>query len=92
MDPGSLERLIERFGLWLSFHPFNREDYLTIDRHWATALDGTGNGVAEGGEDDWERVRVQAVQWALYRGPRSERSACQFARDWVGRKRLGETN
>ena len=84
--------LSERFGLRLSFHPFHQEDYLAIVRHWVTALDGAGEEGAEPGaaEAEWERVRAQALQWALDRGSRSGRSAYQFARDWVGRKGLGE--
>ena len=82
--------LSERFGLWLSFHPFNQDDYLAIVRHWVTALDGAGNDGARESEADWEPVRAQALQWALNRGSRSGRSAYQFARDWVGRKGLGE--
>ena len=86
--------LSERFGLWLSFHPFNQEDYLTIVRHWVSALDGTGNAGAdgmEGGAEEWGQVRAHALKWALNRGSRSGRSAYQFARDWVGRRQLGET-
>ena len=90
--------LSERFGLWLSFHPFNQEDYLAIVRHWVSALDGAGNagtGGREGGaekeEEEWEQVRAEALKWALNRGSRSGRSAYQFARDWVGRRQLGET-
>ena len=84
--------LSERFGLRLSFHPFCQEDYLAIVRHWVTALDGAGGEGAEPGaaEAEWERVRAQALQWALDRGSRSGRSAYQFARDWVGRKGLGD--
>ena len=84
--------LSERFGLRLSFHPFNQEDYLAIVRHWVTALGGAGEEGAKPGavEAEWERVRAQALQWALDRGSRSGRSACQFARDWVGRKGIGE--
>ena len=84
--------LSERFGLRLSFHPFCQEDYLAIVRHWVTALDGAEGEGAEPGaaEAEWERVRAQALQWALDRGSRSGRSAYQFARDWVGRKGLGD--
>ena len=82
--------LSERFGLWLSFHPFNQDDYLEIVRHWVTAFDGAGSRGAQGSEAQWEQVRAQALQWALNRGSRSGRSAYQFARDWVGRKGLGE--
>ena len=82
--------LSERFGLWLSFHPFNQEDHLSIVHHWVGALDGAGNGIGGGGDAEWERVRAQALQWALDHGSRSGRSACRFARDWVGRRGLGE--
>ena len=67
--------LSERFGLWLSFHPFRQDDYLDIVRHWLAAL-----GVA-----DTEDVRRAALQWALLHGSRSGRAAQQFARDWAGR-------
>ena len=46
--------------------------------------------LAEGAEE-WEQVRAPALKWALNRGSRSGRSACQFARDRVGRRQLGET-
>ncbi len=83
-----------RFGLWLSFHSFNQEDYVTIVHHWVGALDGTGNPGTdgmEGGAEEWEQVRARALKRALSRGSRSGRSACQFARDRVGRRQLGET-
>jgi predicted AAA+ superfamily ATPase len=69
--------LSERFGLWLSFHPFSQEDYLTIVNYWLGEL-----GYAP--ELD-EETRQAALQWALQRGSRSGRVAWQFARDWVGR-------
>jgi hypothetical protein len=68
--------LSERFGLWLSFHPFRQDDYLDIVRHWLASL-----GVASDGED----VTRAALQWALLHGSRSGRAAQQFARDWAGR-------
>lgn len=73
--------LSERFGLWLSFYPFNQEAYLAVVRHWIAAL---GDGMAM---DD--ALRSEALKWALTRGSRSGRSAYQFALDWVGR--AGET-
>ena len=73
--------LSERFGLWLSFHPLNQENYLDIAMHWLRSLD------ADLSEPD--RVREAALQWALLHGSRSGRTAYQFARDWAGRVALG---
>lgn len=72
--------LSERFGLWLSFHPFSQDDYLLIVAHWLQQL-GASTGLDA-------LARQQALQWALRRGSRSGRVAWQFARDWVGRHRL----
>ncbi len=73
--------LSERFGLWLSFHPFPQDDYLTIVESWLARLD---SGLAFD-----EEARQAALQWALARGSRSGRVARQFALDWAGRARLG---
>ena len=72
--------LSERFGIWLSFQPFNQKQYLRICRHWLEKLGG-GN-IAD------EKTRKAALQWALQRGSRSGRSAWQFARDQAGKQRL----
>ena len=72
--------LSERFGLWLSFQPFNQEKYLNIVNHWLIDL-----GVA--GTDN-DEVRRAALQWAMLHGSRSGRSAYQFAKDWAGRSGL----
>jgi predicted AAA+ superfamily ATPase len=69
--------LSERFGVWLSFYPFDQEQYLDIADHWVRAL---------GGKPD-EGSRKAALLWALERGSRSGRVAWQFARDWVGRRK-----
>jgi predicted AAA+ superfamily ATPase len=74
--------LSERFGLWLSFHPFTQEEYLEIVRHWLEKF-----GAAP---EYWEQVRVLALRFALERGSRSGRVAWQFARDWSGRTGLGD--
>ena len=71
--------LSERFGLWLSFHPFSQDDYLDIVGHWLVQL---------GGERLDEAARQEALRWALQRGSRSGRVAWQFARDWVGQRGL----
>ena len=69
--------LSERFGIWLSFYPFDQEEYLDIAAHWVEALGG--------GRMD-EEARKAALLFALERGSRSGRVAWQFARDHVGRQ------
>ncbi len=69
--------LSERFGLWVSFYPFNQDDYLQIVNHWLKRLQAPAA--------DPEVVHRAALQWALARGSRSGRVAWQFARDWVGK-------
>ena len=70
--------LSERFGLWLSFHPFGQDDYLAIVAYWLEQLGDPAR------LDD--EAREAALRWALHRGSRSGRVAWQFARDWVGRR------
>jgi hypothetical protein len=69
--------LSERFGLWVSFYPFDQDAYLAIVAHW----------LAEMGCDPRTagRAHNEALQWALGRGSRSGRVAWQFARDYAGR-------
>ncbi len=69
--------LSERFGLWVSFYPFNQEEYLRIVAQWLCAL-GVGDAHIAG-------ARPEALVWALERGSRSGRVAWQFARDFAGR-------
>lgn len=69
--------LSERFGLWVSFYPFNQEEYLQIVAQWLSAL-----GV---GDASIAQARPEALVWALERGSRSGRVAWQFARDFAGR-------
>jgi hypothetical protein len=69
--------LSERFGLWVSFHPFRQDEYLAIVRYWV----GWHGAVAK----DAAGLEREALQWALGRGSRSGRVAFQFARDWAGR-------
>lgn len=68
--------LSERFGLWISFHPFGQDEYLDIAALWLKR-----NGWRHGMTDE---VRTAALQWSLMRGARSGRVAGQFARDWCG--------
>lgn len=71
--------LSERFGLWLSFHPFDQDEYLVVVRHWLRSF---------GIDRLTPHARRAALQWALGRGSRSGRVAWQFARDWAGQKAL----
>jgi predicted AAA+ superfamily ATPase len=69
--------LSERFGLWISFWPFDQDEYLDIVAHWLAHF-----GVPQRAIDG---ARTEALQWALGRGSRSGRVAWQFARDYAGR-------
>ncbi len=69
--------LSERFGLWVSFYPFDQDEYLAIVAQWMRHF---GCGARE-----IEAAREESLQWALLRGSRSGRIAFQFARDWAGR-------
>ncbi len=71
--------LSERFGLWVSFYPFDQDAYLDIVAHWMNSLGCKAHDI------DSAAAREAALQWALSRGSRSGRVAWQFARDWVGR-------
>jgi len=67
--------LSERFGLWVTFYPFDQDEYLDIVGHWLKQL---------GAAID-QKSKEEALQWSLQRGSRSGRVAYQFARDWAGR-------
>jgi predicted AAA+ superfamily ATPase len=67
--------LSERFGLWVTFYPFDQDEYLEIVGQWLKSFDSAFS----------EKAKEEALQWALQRGSRSGRVAYQFARDWAGR-------
>lgn len=69
--------LSERFGLWVSFYPFDQDEFLEIVAHWLKCF---GCSAREA-----EQSKEEALQWSLQRGSRSGRVAYQFARDWAGR-------
>jgi uncharacterized protein len=71
--------LSERFGLCLSFYPFDQDAYLEIVRHWLRSF-----GIVR----MTPQARRAALQFAISRGSRSGRIALQFARDWAGQKAL----
>ncbi|MCM2129889.1 ATP-binding protein [Larsenimonas rhizosphaerae] len=65
--------LSDRFGLWLSFYPFDQATFLEACRYWVTEL-GSEWG------DEAERA---ALRFATQRGVRSGRAAWQFAAQWL---------
>lgn len=73
--------LSERFGIWISFHPFNQDQYLELVQYWLSKLAGKPVGLDE-------PVRGAALRWSLQHGSRSGRSAWLFSRDWIGRTGL----
>ena len=72
--------LSERFGLWVSFYPFDQDEYLNIVAVWLEHFGVSGTTTND--------VKHAALQWSLQRGSRSGRVAWQFARDWAGKHRM----
>ena len=68
--------LSERFGLWLSFYPFNQDEYWEIASTWLLYLGLDKTALVDAKQD--------ALRWALQRGSRSGRVAWQFAKNYVG--------
>ena len=67
--------LSDRFGLWLSFYPFDQQDYLRAVQNWLADFDLPFD----------ETTQKAALNWSLVRGSRSGRVAWQFVCDWAGR-------
>jgi predicted AAA+ superfamily ATPase len=72
--------LSDRFGLLLGFYGFDQATYLAIVRRYAEQA-----GIRE----PWERLRSEALRWALDRSSRSGRTARQFVDDFSGREAIG---
>ena len=66
--------LSDRFGLWLSFHPFTQQQYLDV----------ISQALANHDLELDEAARAEALRFATQRGSRSGRIACQFATFWLG--------
>jgi uncharacterized protein len=68
--------LSDRFGLWIGFHNCSQADYLEMvqsyARHFGLKVPG-------------ERLRAEALEWAMTRGSRSGRVAFQYIQDLAGR-------
>ena len=68
--------LSERFGLWVSFYPFNQDEYLAIVAQWLRSFGVSDSAILA--------AQPASLVWALERASRSGRVAYQFARDYAG--------
>ncbi len=59
--------LSERFGLWLSFYPFDQDAYLAICERWLAVFGVSPKSAAA----TRQQIRHEALQWARMRGSRS---------------------
>ena len=66
--------LSDRFGIWLSFYSIDQETYWLICKQWLTNY---GYKIKQTEE---EKIKTEAIRWALNRGGRNGRIAEQFAR------------
>jgi len=64
--------LSDRFGLWLSFHPFTQDQYLAV----------VEQAVSARGMQMTDEARTESIRFATQRGSRSGRIAVQFAAYW----------
>ena len=68
--------LSDRFGLWIGFHNCSQADYLDMvagyAEHYKLKIPS-------------ERLRAEALEWAMTRGSRSGRVAWQYIQDLAGR-------
>ncbi len=65
--------LSDRFGLWLSFHPFTQDQYLAVVEQALLTRDMEMNADA----------RTESLRFATSRGSRSGRIAVQFTAFWA---------
>jgi predicted AAA+ superfamily ATPase len=72
--------LSDRFGLWIGFHNCSQADYLEMVNGYAGHY---------GLKLPPERLRAEALEWAMTRGSRSGRVARQYIQDLAGR--LGQS-
>jgi predicted AAA+ superfamily ATPase len=73
-----------RFGIWVSFHPFSQEQYISVVRQWVKKL-----CAKSGAQLEWTKeAQDEAILWAQKKGDWSGRIAFQFAGNWVGRSLL----
>ncbi len=70
--------LSDRFGLWISFHSFNQDEYLEAVKVWLNHFDMPFT----------DEARLIALRWTIERGSKSGRLAYQFAKHWAGTAKL----
>ena len=72
--------LSDRFGLWLGFHRCSQDEYLEMVFGYADHF---------GLRADRDRLRADALEWAMTRGARSGRTAWQFIQSAIGEEAFG---
>ena len=72
--------LSERFGLWVSFYPFDQDDYLAIVAHWLVEL-----GLRASARSS-RRARRGAAVGARSAARARDASPGSSRRDWAGRR------
>jgi len=77
--------LSDRFGLWVAFHAFSQDHYLTVVRQCIETL-ARQHGLSAPWSVDLGR---EAIAWSHEKSKRCGRTASQFASFWVGRQLLG---
>lgn len=70
--------LSDRFGVWVSFHAFNQDEYLAAVQVWLGHFNMAYT----------DEARHLALRWTIERGSRSGRLAYQFAKHWAGSQGL----
>jgi uncharacterized protein len=68
--------LSDRFGLWLGFHKCSQDDYLAMIQGYVSHF---------GLIYPADKLRAEALEWAITRGSRTGRVAFQFIQDLAGR-------
>ena len=61
--------LSDRFGIWLGFHSFNKEEYIKIVFFYAKYFKLSLKP---------DRIKRKAIQWSIFRGSNSGREAINF--------------
>ena len=64
--------LSDRFGLWVSFHNINQDEYIAIVKHYFSLHHITFN----------EDIQRESLKWIFSRGNRTWRSANQFFKNF----------
>lgn len=79
-DEGVEEKvsLSDRFGLWVSFHNINQDEYIAIVKHYFSL-----NNIAFN-----EDIQRESLKWIFSRGNRTGRSANQFFKNFCSENKI----